>query len=112
MTVPPSSTLILRRSGSTKSTRSGIGASVTNVPLGSRPSGPCCHESPIVAPIISWVRLVRWSRDGRRPVAVERDERGGFAAGRGDCGEAVRADEPAPDAVDQGPGVLVAVRHC
>ena len=44
---PPSSARIRRRSGSAYSTRSGM-PGTRNRPLGLRPSGPCCHERPIV----------------------------------------------------------------
>src|SRR5262245_17951641 len=65
---PPSSTLILRRSGSAKSSRSGIGLPVRNLPLGSCPKGPCCHESPIVAPgSFRCVAMVPTDLDKRRP---------------------------------------------
>jgi hypothetical protein len=44
---PPSSARIRRRSGSAYRTRCGM-SGTRNRPLGLRPSGPCCHERPVV----------------------------------------------------------------
>jgi hypothetical protein len=45
-TLPASSTLIFRRSGSAYSIRSGMGVVVMNAPLGVRPRSPCCMKGP------------------------------------------------------------------